>query len=481
MVDYFSKFFKIIYITLLEFNKNVFSSFNSKNFKSKSYGITTLSFLINQISYNKKIRNIFIYLYIFKYQNIFNFVLSKDFFFTYLHNIRLNYKVKKTKTYHHVITFNNPVNKLSVFLNFLSGFKSFWLGVRFWVAPVILSILVFIYLSFLKLISLNRLVMKCIILFGLFYWIISGFVFFLKKYQYRYFNSSIQRFWKRSYAIFWMLEFFLFFIFFYVTLMASQEPFFMFDNSQVFKSHLFSWKLFILKIFPSTLLIISSYFLILTVKFSSNSKLDFFVIIVTFLLVYIFLVEFYQFFHVISYYNNLVWKLSEDSLYWYLENDLKRTRINNHFITICLIAKFWHIVFTIIFWLFFILRNLEMNRIRYPVLVANFQNFVFIYILAWIYMFPWFKYVFLKLFNTPYYWFFLNNKRNFVYIFIHDLNLIIINLTTDLYELFNTFFNALFKINLNYDFFYFNHSGSSTSYSQFKKNYIKDCFIKNLS
>ena len=77
--------------------------------------------------------------------------------------------------------------------------------------------------------------------------------------------------------------------------------------------------------------------------------------------------------------------------------------------------------------------------------------------------------------------FFLNNKRNFIYIFTHDLNLIIINLTTDLYELFNTFFNALFKINLNYDFFYFNHSGSSTSYSQFKKNYIKDCFIKNLS
>jgi hypothetical protein len=106
----------------------------------------------------------------------------------------LNYKIKKTKTYHHAITFNNPVSKLSVFLNFLSGFKSLWLGVRFWVAPVILSILVFIYLSFLKLISLNRLAMKCIILFGFFYWIISGFVFFLKKYQYRYFNSSIQRF-----------------------------------------------------------------------------------------------------------------------------------------------------------------------------------------------------------------------------------------------------------------------------------------------
>ena len=53
----------------------------------------------------------------------------------------------------------------------------------------------------------------------------------------------------------------------------------MFDNSQVFKSHLFSWKLFILKMFPSTLLIISSYFLILTVKFSSNSKLDFRVVL----------------------------------------------------------------------------------------------------------------------------------------------------------------------------------------------------------
>ena len=73
-----------------------------------------------------------------------------------------------------------------------------------------------------------------------FYWLVSGFVFFFKKYQYRYFTSAIQRFWRRSFTIFWAIEGCIFVIFLYLTLNANQEPVYMYDNSQIYKTHLFS-------------------------------------------------------------------------------------------------------------------------------------------------------------------------------------------------------------------------------------------------
>jgi len=184
---------------------------------------------------------------------------------------------------------------------FLYGFKTMWLSLRFWIIPIYLGIFAFMYMSFLKAISFNMLIVRCIMLFGVFYWLFSGFVFFMKKYQYRYFTSSLQRFWKRCYAIFWMLEFYTFFCFVYLTLMASQEPFFMYDNAQIFKTHLFSWKYFLLKMFPFTALILLTYFTVLSTKWSTISKLDLFLITITLLLVYIAWLEFYQFFHVVSY------------------------------------------------------------------------------------------------------------------------------------------------------------------------------------
>jgi hypothetical protein len=412
-----------------------------------------------------------------------NFILTKNKFFFFLHNKRMSFSIKHSYFYKSTLTFNNTISTESMFLNFLIGFKSLWLMLRNWVFSVFLATTTLVYLSFLKLTVFNIFALKLIILFGIFYWLFSGFTFFLKKYRYRYFTSSLQRFWKRCYAIFWMLEFFLFFIYFYLTFMASQEPFLMYDNAQIFKTHLFSWKLFLLKIFPSTLLIMLTYFFILATKWTATSKLDFFLLIITFLLFFLFWLEFYQFFHIISYYGNYVWKLSDDLNYWYLEGEIKRTRINNHFISICLIAKFWHIVFTLVFWLFFVLRGLETSRVRFPLLVANFQNFIFIYILTWLYMFPWVKYTFLKLFNTPYYWFFVNNKRQIFYILFNDFYFISSQVLLDILYFPLLVISSVFDTSKNFysDFFNFHNSSYNSSFSQYKKNYIRDCFIKNLT
>ena len=435
--------------------------------------------LLNQIL-DKVTKSNFVYI-VFRFFNKSNYILNKNMFFWWLDNARVKYTLKQTDFYKDLVDFNTPNSHKFAYGNFLVGFRSMWLSLRFWFLPVYLGVFAFLYMSFLRLVTFNILLVKCLMLFGVFYWLFSGFTFFLKKYQYRYFTSSLQRFWKRCYAIFWMLEFFTFSVFCYLTMMGSQEPFLMYDNAQIFKTHLFSWRYFILKIFMSTVLIIFTYFLIIAAKWTTISKLDVFLMLITFILVYMVWVEFYQFFHVISYYGNLVWKLSEDTNYWYLETDYKKTRINNHFMTICLMAKFWHIVFTLVFWMFFVLRGLEMSRVRYPLLVANFQNFIFIYLLAWIYMYPWLKYATLKLFNTPYYWFFINNKRTMLYIFFSDYVYLLRVMLEDLVFLIPNTISELACGNskvVNSDFYYYHGSGYTTPYTQYQKNYIRDYFIK---
>lgn len=358
-----------------------------------------------------------------------------------------------------------------------------WLGIRFWIFPMYLGALSFIYMSYIRLVSFNILLMKVIMILGAGYWLLSGFTFFLRKYRYRYFTSSLQRFWKRSYAIFWMLEFYTLTVFFYLTLMAYQEPFLMYDNAQIFKTHLFSWKSFLLKIFLITIIIVLTYFIIIATKWTTTSKLDVFLSTITLLLIYLFWVEFYQFFHVVSYYGNMVWRLNEDTQYWALETEYKRTRVPNHFMTICLIAKFWHIVFTFVFWMFFVVRGLEQSRVRYPVLAANFQNFIFVYILTWLYMYPWLKFMVLKLTNTPYYWFYVSNKRNMLYILSTDYIFILKNTLTDIITIFTEPFSMVtdnYKT-LTSDFFYFHGTSSDTSYTQYRKLYIRDMFVKSIN
>jgi len=400
-------FTKIKYLlTKIKYNKNVkINNLTPGEFKSNNLTLKkklTKFFFLKKFTVNQFYSNIFKYVYLYIFFNNKNYFTKNNFRFFY----------KKA---------NTPFYKNSFLKTFVSGFNYIWLGLRFWLIPVLFLFIFIIFLIFYKSIPVYKFSFMIFIITSFIYWLMSGFTFFIKKYRYRYFTSAIQRFWKRSFAIFWMLEFFLITIFIYLTLMSSQEPFFMFDNSQIFKTHLFSWKLFFLKIIPTIIIIVLTYFSIILIKWVSFSKANNVMILITSFLFFLVWVEFYQFFHILSFYGNLNWKYDEDDNFWFLENEFKRTRIVNHFLTICLVAKFWHIVFVAVFWLFFLLRGLELNKIRHPLLVSNFQNFIFIYILSWFYMFPWFKYFFLKIFNVPYFWFYVNNKNLFFFFFLTTL------------------------------------------------------------
>ena len=81
------------------------------------------------------------------------------------------------------------------FFNFyLIGLKFIWVGVRYWLLGLLFLALSFFFLIQLKGLVFNKTVFGYFIVGMFFYWLISGFVFFIKKYQYSKFTSVIQRF-----------------------------------------------------------------------------------------------------------------------------------------------------------------------------------------------------------------------------------------------------------------------------------------------
>lgn len=72
---------------------------------------------------------------------------------------------------------------------------------------------------------------------------------------------------------------------------------------------------------------------------------------------------------------------------------------------------------------FFILRVNELKRVRYPFISANVQNFVILYIFAWLYMYPWFKYIIRKQMDSSFYSFNLQFRRNALRTFFKDIDM----------------------------------------------------------
>lgn len=406
----------------------------------------------------------------------FLYITSKNFSL-YVRNNTTLYTTKKADqlSNNNFLRFNNSTTVKNNKQLFLYGLQSLWCHMRMWLLPISIIVLFVYYSFFIKSLPFSKVFFSYLLLGNMFYLLISGFVFFIKKYQYRLYTSSIQRFWRRSLIIFWAIEASLFSVFIYLIFNASQEPVHVYDNIQIYKTHFYSWRYFFAKIMLSTLLIVLTYMLLLSLKWNTFTKSNNIVFFITIILLYISWLEFYQLFHLMNCYGTSNWVYDFTEHLWNLELEFKRTRIVNHYVTIGLIAKFWHVVFAVVFWIFFILRCLESSRYRYPLLVANLQNFVIIYIMSWLYMYPWFKYTARKALDVPYFWFFVNNRRFGFYLFFNDIKLY----SWALFDFFSQTFS--YKGFTSKPFYYWHNSSIFLDNTQFRKHNIRDLFIRDLS
>jgi len=139
------------------------------------------------------------------------------------------------------------------------------------------------------------------------------------------------------------------------------------------------------------------------------------------------------------------------------------------------ILKFWHIVFIFGFWIFFVLRSLEIGRIRYPIFSANLQNFIILYLFAWVNMYPWLKFILRKYMDMPYYWFYVNNRRLGVRVFFNDIKLFYLSIL----DYFSYSYNLIVFCKNN--FFYWKLSNYENSFVSFRKVILKNLIISHLN
>lgn len=450
--NYQSNFLTVFFISL----KYYLSFFINKYTSTSSIKQTNKYFLKNFIFFPNKTFTDYVILYIFSLNDSLAF---------YTNTTRWNIRVLQLNEFKYELSYNT---KFNVNFNiFLSAFKYMWTALRYWVIGIVLSLVAFYFLMYIRLLPFTKIILEILLIAMFLYWLMSGFVFFIKKYQYSKFTSVIQRFWKRAYILFWMLETVVFLIFFYLTLNASEEPVYMFDQMKLYKTHLFSWRWFLVKLLPSVFLILVGYYLLLNMRWGLFFKQSTVVFLLTLMLIYIVWLEFYQFFHIVNWYANFTWVYDYEEFLWSLEIEGRRTRLANNYAALCLMAKFWHLIFIFVFWVFFILRINEIERIRYTLLAANLQNFIILYIMSWLYMYPWLKFLGRKYLDISYYWFFSNFRDLGLRVFFNDLYLFILGLT-NLFDI--SWFNYSYSSGL---FYYWIESSSSVGYTSFiKTNFL---------
>jgi hypothetical protein len=265
------------------------------------------------------------------------------------------------------------------------------------------------------------------------YILISGFIFFFKKYRFSKYTTAMNRFWRRTFSIFWLLEGFLFLIFLYLVLFSSQDPFFMYDNQQAYKDFTYSWRDFIYESTIVLSIIVILYKFQIRLKDISYSKIFFILSIVTSMLVVLTWLEFYQFYYTVMHYNGIDWLYDDELNSWAIEPEVKKTRIMLHFITICLIAKFWHFVFILAFWIFTVLKWLQSDSIFFSLYGANLQNFIILYLLNSIVMYSWLKNSIRNYTYKGYTWTYTNFRLSKIKLVSIELENFLSSLFTNLY------------------------------------------------
>jgi hypothetical protein len=105
--------------------------------------------------------------------------------------------------------------------------------------------------------------------------------------------------------LFWLLEGAVFTVFLYLTLNASEEPFYMYDQIKYNKTHLYSWRIFIVIAALNVLLITLTHALQLSLKWLSFTAIKGYLLIISFIVLFLLTSEFYQFYHIVGFYNNL--------------------------------------------------------------------------------------------------------------------------------------------------------------------------------
>lgn len=279
------------------------------------------------------------------------------------------------------------------------------------VLPIIVSVVMaFLLINFFKIEIYTNIGIWGVLGF-FFLWLMSGFNFFVKRYKNGKFTGAIQRFWKRTNSYFWLVEGFLFTLFFYYYLNSSQEPLYMYDESNFNQTFLPNLTIFYFSIILLIVIIFYSYYLLLNISnFSFKQQLTH-LLINSIFMIYIFLLESYQFYYLVNTFFEITWEYAEDIKTWVLETENPKIRVKTQYLMLALIAKYWHFIFIFFSWLFLLYKSYERKRVYYSLFGFVIQNCIILMLLNLLFCVQWLKWLIRRYYDVIYYWFFTDSNN----------------------------------------------------------------------
>lgn len=331
--------------------------------------------------------------------NTINYIFYKPNFTTYRVNTFFFYK--------NIFTYN-------IFIVFYRLLKSL-------ILPVTVSLVIVMLLLEFFCVNLVRQLAIWFVVGCLFFWLISGFNFFLKRYRFGKFTSGIQRFWKRANAYFWLIEGFLFLLFFYYYLNSSQEPVYMYDEASLNQTYLFSlinsYQNYLLLVF----IVFYGLFFMITLTTFNTRQQTLHLLMLTLGLIYIYLIENYQVYYVLTGFFENFWLFDSESNTWKLESESPRLRVKHQYLLLALIAKYWHFLFIFLSWLFMVVKTFEQKKLSYVFFGVNIQNLMILFGLNFLFNLQWLKWLSRRYLDQSYFWFFTDVNTWYDYFLVNEL------------------------------------------------------------
>jgi hypothetical protein len=242
------------------------------------------------------------------------------------------------------------------------------------------------------------------------YWMLSIFMFLYNTSRLSKYTTVISGFWRRSFALFWVIEGFLFSIYIFLVLNCSIEIEWLSDQKQLFQNNDLLSIFFFNDIFNNIVLIALLY--ILTKNFIFSKRLLSIVILIVLLLVSIriFWNEFLQFFLYSQYFNFYTLSFDKSVNVWVYSTSLIPFKVISQWLFLLIFLKFWHTIF--IFMVFFINIRLFYNNMLYSnssFFKISLYNFLIFMIFGFL-MFVFFIKIYMNYsYSYIFYWFYFNN------------------------------------------------------------------------
>lgn len=323
---------------------------------------------------------------------------------------------------------------------FKTYFKIIMFNVKWILIAAIISIIYFFFSLFYLQLEFTKQIAIWFVLLIVFYLLMSTFNNFLNKYKYGKFTSAIQRFWKRTGMTFWLIEGFLFLIFFYYFLNSSQEPLYMFDYANLNQELLIQLKTSYKNMILLSIAIYFSFVMILNNNYLNYYQNIILLSLISLIIFFMLYIETYQFVYIVSLFTDKGWNFDDITQVWILEFEQNNLRVKQQYFILCLIAKYWHFIFIFISWFFFVVKCFEINKINYTLMGYNVQNLLILYILNLFCLIQWGKWLFKKFLELTYYWFHVQYDEKFFVL-----------ITNEIIQIFFSMFSLNFKKTLILD------------------------------